>query len=85
MNRECVITFFSTHQALQFERATKKNGFSARLIPVPRRISSSCGLAGSFKKNDLEAILNICREQKIEFAEIYQVDPEKEGDFQKLK
>ena len=40
-----VVTFGTTTQAIAMERECKKTGFEGRLIPVPREISASCGLA----------------------------------------
>ena len=40
-----VVTFGTTTQAIAMERECKKAGFEGRLIPVPREISASCGLA----------------------------------------
>ena len=40
-----VVTFETTTQAIAMERECKKNKFTGRLIPVPREISASCGLA----------------------------------------
>ncbi len=40
---EYVVTFFSHYDAVQFAAAAKKAGVAAKLMPVPRRLSSSCG------------------------------------------
>jgi hypothetical protein len=42
---QLVVTFPSTHQALKFERDSKARKLSFQLMPVPRQISASCGLA----------------------------------------
>jgi hypothetical protein len=34
-----------THQVLSAEKRLKQGGISLRLIPVPRRLTSDCGLA----------------------------------------
>jgi hypothetical protein len=49
-----VLTFSSTHAALQAERRLKEKGFCGELVPVPREISASCGLAWLGKKEDVE-------------------------------
>ena len=48
-----VVTFETTTQAIAMERECKKNKFTGRLIPVPREISASCGLAGSLRSERL--------------------------------
>ena len=42
-----VITFFSTADAMACEKQCKAKGVPGRLIPVPTRITASCGLAWS--------------------------------------
>ena len=40
-----VVTFHTTSEAMAAEKACKQDGAPGRLIPVPRLISSGCGLA----------------------------------------
>lgn len=42
---ELVLIFRGTHQVMSAEKQLKKAGVPMRLIPVPRRLSSDCGLA----------------------------------------
>lgn len=45
----CVATFHNDYGAISFERRLKKLGDSqARLMPVPRQVSASCGLGVEF-------------------------------------
>ncbi len=50
-----VITFHTTTEAMAFERACLAEGVPGRLIPVPREISSSCGLAFRIPVEDYPA------------------------------
>jgi len=68
-----LFTFYSTHLALEFERILQSKDIFVKLIPVPRKISSSCGLAGKIEENDLSKIKEICDEKDIEYEEIYKV------------
>ena len=43
--QEMILIFRGTHQVLSAEKHLKKGGVSIRLIPVPRRLTSDCGLA----------------------------------------
>ena len=45
---ECLATFDTTHMALFFEKACRASGLDVKIIPVPRQISASCGLACSY-------------------------------------
>ena len=69
----CIVTFYSTHLALKFERLIKGRGLEVKLIPVPRRISSSCGIAGRISEAQLTEVKTICQEDKIEYESIYLV------------
>ncbi len=38
-----IATFFSHFGAMQYKKICDKTGISARMMPVPRALSSSCG------------------------------------------
>ena len=38
-----IATFHSHFGALSYRKALKKQGIGAKLMPVPRKVSSSCG------------------------------------------
>jgi hypothetical protein len=40
-----ILIFRGTHQVLSAEKRLKRGGVAMRLIPVPRRLTSDCGLA----------------------------------------
>lgn len=46
-----VILFNSVHHALRSEKILKEMGISHKLIPVPRHISSDCGICLRFTAN----------------------------------
>jgi hypothetical protein len=55
-----VVLFASTHFALRAEKLAKENGLSVKLIPVPRQLSSDCGVCLRFsweQKNRIEEVL----------------------------
>ena len=41
----CVATFHATYAVLKAEQLLQARGVSVKLIPVPRQISSNCGIA----------------------------------------
>jgi hypothetical protein len=60
--------------ALLFERACRGKGIPARIAPVPRKLSSSCGLACDFpcaSRADAEAV---ARESKIEVDGFHELE-----------
>jgi hypothetical protein len=66
-----VVIFYSTSGAIKTERLAKKQGLIVKLIPVPRHLSSDCGICLSFNSGDIHRIERILRENKIEFDAIY--------------
>lgn len=54
-----VITFHTTAEAIAWEALCKKESVPGRLIPVPRQISSGCGLSWSMpadRKEQMELL-----------------------------
>ncbi len=68
-----VVTFHQLTDALMFEESAKKKEPEFRLIPVPRKISSSCGLAArtAMSVEDVQKILDA---EGIESDGIYKED-----------
>ena len=44
-----IATFYSHFGALTYFKELQKQGISAKLMPVPRKISSSCGTCVSYE------------------------------------
>ena len=61
-----VITFPSTHYALKAEKVLKGAGLEIEVIPVPRELSSSCGLAIPILEEEEDKALDILRENRVE-------------------
>ena len=72
-NLTVIITFVSTTQAIAMERECKKNKFTGRLIPVPREISASCGLAWKCGEQNEEETASYMKEQDPEYEKIYRI------------
>lgn len=65
---ECLVTFDTTHMALLFEKACRASGLKARIVPVPRKLSASCGLACTYPCESEDAVKKICLDEKVETA-----------------
>lgn len=53
-----VVTFFTNSGAIKFQRFLIKNNIEVKLMPVPRKVSSSCGTAAKIKfMGDLKDII----------------------------
>lgn len=73
MDKFKLFTFNSTHQALLSEKTLKDFGIAARLIPVPRNISASCGLAARVSVKDFDAASKAIKKRGIEVSGIYDI------------
>ena len=67
-------TFKTTSMALMFERTCRGAGIAARIAPVPRRLSASCGLACEFPCSEREAVESLARERKIDVSGYHDLD-----------
>lgn len=54
--RPWVLLFDSIHYVLAAERAFRARGVWCDVVPVPRELSSDCGMAVEFRHSDLEAV-----------------------------
>ena len=77
-----IVTFKKTTIAFKFESYCKKKGLTAKLKPVPTRLSKSCGYACHIEKDEIESIRKLCRDKNINYSEFYKID--KEGKPHKL-
>ena len=68
-----VVTCHHLTDALMFEESAKKKEPEFRLIPVPRKISSSCGLAARTAMS-IEDVQKILDAEGIESDGIYKED-----------
>ncbi len=66
-----LLTFPSTHEALAFEKSCRQLELKMALIPVPRMISSSCGLAARFSLSDLPPVLSMLDDRKAHVESFY--------------
>ena len=69
--KKLILTFHTTSAAIATEKFCKKNDLPGRLIPVPRSITSDCGMAWCAPCDQRDAILN-CPDLP-EVAGVYEV------------
>ncbi|MCF7934797.1 MAG: DUF3343 domain-containing protein [Synergistales bacterium] len=65
---QCLALFDTTHMALRFEKTCNREGFAARIVPVPRHLSASCGLACTYHCEREQEIRKLCETNDIEIA-----------------
>ncbi|MBP2651660.1 MAG: uncharacterized protein H6Q74_2485 [Firmicutes bacterium] len=70
---QCVVTFQTTTEAMAFEEAAKENGFSGRIIPLPRAIAAGCGLAWREAPKGRASIEKLLSEHQLGYDRIYEL------------
>lgn len=68
-----VVLFYSTSSALQVEKLLKGMGIAVKLIPVPRQLSSDCGISLRFDRPDESLIRTILDNKQIETQGIHPI------------
>lgn len=66
-----VVTFKSTHYAIQGEAVFDDNNISHKTIPTPREITYSCGLSLLFILDDLELVKELVDSGQLDIDHIY--------------
>jgi hypothetical protein len=60
-----VVLFHSTAHAIRAEKVLLGAGFTIKMIPTPRQISSDCGMALRFKRSDSDAVVAALQENRV--------------------
>ncbi|RRD40674.1 DUF3343 domain-containing protein [Leptotrichia sp. OH3620_COT-345] len=68
-----IITFQSMSDAIYVEKILKAEKVKGRLIPVPRKISSGCGIAWCSDIELKEGIIKIIGQNKANIGEIFEM------------
>jgi len=74
MNKEYpyfMITFPTVHHALKFEAVFKETKTGVQLVPVPREISSSCGVAAKVFASNFKLVISSMENNRLEYDAIY--------------
>ena len=71
---QLVIAFHTTSEAMAMEKLCKKQGLPGRLIPVPRAITSDCGIAWTAPLEARAELRAAIDEANIEDAGFFEVE-----------
>ena len=66
-----VMIFHSIHKIMKAEKVLRKANLTVRLMPVPRQLSSDCGLSVAFRLKDFETARSCLEAAKCTFEEVY--------------
>jgi len=69
---DLVLIFHSLHRVMQAEQVLLDNGEEILLIPVPRQLSSDCGMAIRVASVSAIAVRNCLAAEKLLPQEVYQ-------------
>ncbi len=67
----CVLILFSIHYVLKAEKLLKNKGITHDVVPVPREISSDCGMALVFACEQFPEVRELLSASQIAIARIY--------------
>ena len=68
-----VIMVYSIGYALRIEKSLQGRGIACKLIPVPRQISSDCGVCVRILRSDIEAASKVIEAANVEIEGIHEI------------
>jgi hypothetical protein len=68
-----VVLVFSTNHAIRIERILKETGIPGRLVPVPRHLSSDCGVCVRIAQTQKQTVREVLAAAQAEFVGIEDV------------
>ena len=72
-NRYAVILVKSTGHAIRAEKVLHIANIGCKLIPVPRQISSNCGVCVRIERTDIDAAKTTLEKNKVTFESIHEI------------
>lgn len=70
-DEEKVLLVYSTSHAIRIEKTLKNSNISCKLVPVPRHLSSDCGICVRFRAADETLVTKAVDGTGIETAGIF--------------
>lgn len=68
-----VIIVYSTSYAMRIEKLLQEQGLACKMIPVPRQISSDCGVCVRVLRSDVKAARQAIAEAQVEIKGIHEI------------
>ena len=65
-----IVLFDTTQAAIKAEKALDKEGIRIKLIPVPRHISSNCGISLRFDLSVASRVKSVLVRENVPFAAV---------------
>ena len=73
MPEHSVVLFHSTAHAIRAERVLVGAGVSIKMIPTPRQLSSDCGMALRFERQDEQRVTAMLADNRVPTNGIYSI------------
>ena len=71
--KQLILTFHTTAAAIATEKLCKQAGISGRLIPVPRSLTSDCGMAWCMEPDGRDALQAVIAGKDIDIAGFHEL------------
>ncbi len=71
---QLVLTFHTTSAAMELEKRCREDGIPGRLFPVPRSLTSDCGIAWRCEPALRQTLQALIEENRIETGGIYEME-----------
>lgn len=65
--QKVIVIFSSTYAAIKAERLCLQTGIRCQVIPVPRELSSDCGIALEIDQSDEKSLEKLFMEHEVDF------------------
>jgi hypothetical protein len=72
-NEYAVVLFISTSHAIRAEKLLQAAGIACKMIPVPRHISSDCGVCVRVLRADAEAARRALEAARVEIEGLHDI------------
>ena len=69
-----VVLLYSTSAAIRAEKLTQEAGLKVKLIPVPRQLSSDCGISLRFEWDQADVVRSVLEEKGMEIQGIHRIE-----------
>jgi hypothetical protein len=69
-----VVLFHSTAHAIRAEKVLVRAGLAIKMIPTPRQLSSDCGMALRFERQDSERVAATLEKNQVPTNGIHPLD-----------
>ena len=72
-DRYAVILVFGTSHAIRAEHLLQRAGVTCKMIPVPRHLSSNCGVCVRIERTDVEVAKQTLAEGRLEIEGMHEI------------